>query len=115
MELLTQTWANLTANKLRSFLTMFGIIWGVVSIVLLSGLGEGFQRGNQKVLEEHKGTLIVPEAAVIYDAERNAAVEVIADEAPGGRLRRSITTGLSTGTKTEVLKGLKEGERVILQ
>ena len=52
MELLRQTWTNLTANKLRSFLTMFGIVWGVVSIVVLSGLGEGFQRGNQKVLEE---------------------------------------------------------------
>jgi len=52
MELLRQTWSNLIANKLRSFLTMFGIVWGVVSIVVLSGLGEGFQRGNQKVLEE---------------------------------------------------------------
>ena len=52
MELLRQTWSNLAANKLRSFLTMFGIVWGVVSIVVLSGLGEGFQRGNQKVLEE---------------------------------------------------------------
>ena len=52
MELLRQTWSNLAANKLRSCLTMFGIVWGVVSIVVLSGLGEGFQRGNQKVLEE---------------------------------------------------------------
>ncbi len=60
MELLRQTWANLTANKLRSFLTMFGIIWGVVSIVVLSGLGEGFQRGNRKVLEElGKNILII--------------------------------------------------------
>ncbi|HSK09873.1 MAG TPA: ABC transporter permease [Vicinamibacterales bacterium] len=60
MELLQQTWANLTANKLRSFLTMVGIIWGVVSIVVLSGLGEGFQRGNQKVLEElGKNILII--------------------------------------------------------
>ncbi|MBP1634928.1 MAG: macB 60 [Acidobacteria bacterium] len=60
MELLRQTWANLTANKLRSFLTMFGIIWGVVSIVVLSGVGEGFQRGNQKVLEElGKNILII--------------------------------------------------------
>ena len=37
---------NLRANKLRSFLTMFGIMWGIVSIVVLSALGEGFQRGN---------------------------------------------------------------------
>ena len=51
-EAFVQTIANLRANKLRSFLTMFGILWGVVSVVVLTATGEGFQRGNQKVLEE---------------------------------------------------------------
>src|SRR5438067_1521101 len=51
-EAIRQTLQNLRTNKLRSFLTMFGIMWGVISIVILSALGEGFQRGNQKVLEE---------------------------------------------------------------
>ncbi len=59
MEILRQTWANLTANKLRSFLTMFGIIWGVVSIVILSGVGEGFQRGNRTVLEELGKNIVI--------------------------------------------------------
>jgi putative ABC transport system permease protein len=31
---------------------MFGILWGVVSVVVLTATGEGFQRGNTKVLEE---------------------------------------------------------------
>ena len=44
--------ANLRANKLRSFLTMFGILWGVISVVILSATGEGFRRGNDKVLRE---------------------------------------------------------------
>ena len=43
---------NLRANKLRSFLTMFGILWGVISVVILSATGEGFQHGNQHVLDE---------------------------------------------------------------
>jgi putative ABC transport system permease protein len=51
-ELLGQVVGNLRANKLRSFLTMFGILWGVISVVILSATGEGFQRGNQHVLEE---------------------------------------------------------------
>jgi putative ABC transport system permease protein len=51
-ELLAQTWSNLAANKLRSFLTMFGIVWGVTTIILLSALSEGFQRGNAVVLRE---------------------------------------------------------------
>src|SRR5436853_4744217 len=51
-EILAQVTSNLRANKLRSFLTMFGILWGVVSVVILSATGEGFQRGNQRVLDE---------------------------------------------------------------
>jgi putative ABC transport system permease protein len=51
-EVLRQVIDNLRANKLRSFLTMFGILWGVISVVVLSATGEGFQRGNQHVLEE---------------------------------------------------------------
>lgn len=31
---------------------MFGILWGVMSVVILSATGEGFQRGNQHVLDE---------------------------------------------------------------
>jgi putative ABC transport system permease protein len=58
-ELLAQTLSNLLANKLRSFLTMFGIIWGVTSIVLLSAMGEGFQRGNQKVLNELGKNIVI--------------------------------------------------------
>jgi putative ABC transport system permease protein len=52
LELLLQVISNLRANKLRSFLTMFGILWGIISVVVLSATGEGFQRGNQHVLEE---------------------------------------------------------------
>ncbi|HVG72256.1 MAG TPA: ABC transporter permease [Vicinamibacterales bacterium] len=51
-EAITQVFQNLRANKLRSFLTMFGILWGVISVVVLSATGEGFQRGNLHVLEE---------------------------------------------------------------
>ena len=51
-EAITQVFQNLRANKLRSFLTMFGILWGVISVVVLSATGEGFQRGNVHVLEE---------------------------------------------------------------
>jgi len=38
------------ANKLRSFLTMFGIAWGVGSLLVLVGLGEGFRSGQHRQL-----------------------------------------------------------------
>ena len=47
-----QAFDNLRANKLRSSLTMFGILWGIISVVVLSATGEGFRRGNQTVLSE---------------------------------------------------------------
>ncbi len=41
MELWIQTWSNLKANKMRSFLTMFGIAWGLVCLILMTAMGEG--------------------------------------------------------------------------
>jgi putative ABC transport system permease protein len=51
-EVFAQVISNLRANKLRSFLTMFGILWGVISVVILAATGEGFRRGNERVLQE---------------------------------------------------------------
>ena len=51
-EAFVQSIENLRANRLRSFLTMFGILWGMISVVILSATGEGFRRGNEKVLRE---------------------------------------------------------------
>lgn len=45
-----QVFSAIWAHKLRSFLTMFGIAWGVGSLLLLVGLGEGFRAGTEKGL-----------------------------------------------------------------
>ena len=37
---------TLWAHKLRTFLTMFGIAWGIVSIVLMVAAGEGLREGQ---------------------------------------------------------------------
>jgi putative ABC transport system permease protein len=47
-----QTLRTLWGHKLRSFLTMFGIAWGVFSLLLLVGLGEGFRSGNKKQFDQ---------------------------------------------------------------
>jgi putative ABC transport system permease protein len=55
-ELLSQVASSLLRNKLRSFLTMAGIAWGVASIVLIVAMGDGFkqgQRNNTKQLGEN--------------------------------------------------------------
>lgn len=67
------------------------------------------------VLEEHKDVLLVPESAVIYDQQRNASVEFPSPINPKGKEKKPVKVGISNGTRTEVLDGLKEGEKVILQ
>ena len=47
-----QIFRNLWTHKLRSFLTMFGIAWGVGSLLLLVGVGEGFRSGNKREMAE---------------------------------------------------------------
>jgi putative ABC transport system permease protein len=50
-EILIQTLAALWESKLRSFLTMFGILWGITSVILLVGLGIGFNVQQHKQLQ----------------------------------------------------------------
>jgi len=47
---LGQVFRAILANKVRSFLTMFGIAWGVGSLLVLVGLGEGFRSGQHRNL-----------------------------------------------------------------
>ena len=51
IEILKQTLSALWETKLRSFLTMFGIIWGITSVILLVGLGIGFSEDQHKRLQ----------------------------------------------------------------
>ena len=67
------------------------------------------------LLEEHKGILMLPEGALMYDKDRKASVEVPDPNAKDGRKKVPVTVGISNGSKTELLSGLKEGQQVILQ
>jgi putative ABC transport system permease protein len=64
MEVFSQVAASLSRNKLRSFLTMAGIAWGVASIVLIVAMGDGFKEG------QHKNTKALGENIVIVFAGR---------------------------------------------
>jgi HlyD family secretion protein len=67
------------------------------------------------ILEMHRNTLVIPESAIVYDAQRKASVDLVAPSAKSGRERKAITVGVSNGTKTQVLSGLSEGQKVVLQ
>jgi HlyD family secretion protein len=67
------------------------------------------------MLDEHKGVLMVPEQAVSYDAQKNAFVQVPDKSQKEGMRKVAVSVGLSNGSQTELVKGLKEGDQVVLQ
>ncbi len=67
------------------------------------------------LLDEHKGVLTVPENAVIYDNQKNASVSIQDKKQKDGERKIPVKVGLSNGSVTEIVSGLKEGDAVVLQ
>jgi HlyD family secretion protein len=67
------------------------------------------------ILEEKKGVLLVPESSVIYDRDRNTFVEVPEPAAEKGKRKLPVKLGVSNGVKTELVAGINEGQKVVLQ
>jgi HlyD family secretion protein len=66
------------------------------------------------LLDEHKGVLTVPENAVSYDNQKNATVQVPDPSQKDGTRKVAVTVGLSNGSVTEIVSGLKLGDQVVL-
>ena len=64
-DILGEVFRAMMANKLRTFLTMFGIAWGVGSLLVLVGLGEGFRSGQQRNLASVGNDVIMLFSATI--------------------------------------------------
>jgi putative ABC transport system permease protein len=75
LDIFAQIFRTLWAHKLRSFLTMFGIAWGVGSLLLLVGLGEGFRSGNKRELAQYGKDImfIYPGRAPVLEGSMNSA------------------------------------------
>src|SRR5438477_11783585 len=58
-EIFRQAFATFKAHKMRTFLTMFGIVWGIASVILLVGLGRGFTVDQKKHMESLGKDLVI--------------------------------------------------------
>jgi HlyD family secretion protein len=67
------------------------------------------------ILEEHKKVLTIPEGAVLYAKDKSKEAEIPDATNEKGFRKIKIITGISNGARTEILKGLSEGQQVILQ
>jgi HlyD family secretion protein len=67
------------------------------------------------ILDEHKQVLAIPEGAVYYNKDKTTAAEIPDPTNEKGFRKVAIMTGVSNGSKTEVVAGLNEGQEIILQ
>jgi putative ABC transport system permease protein len=58
-EIFRQTIATFRAHKMRIFLTMFGIVWGISSVILLVGLGRGFSADQKRRMQTLGKDLVI--------------------------------------------------------
>ena len=58
-EIFRQAFSTFRAHKMRTFLTMFGIVWGIASVILLVGLGRGFSVDQQKRMQSLGKDLVI--------------------------------------------------------
>jgi HlyD family secretion protein len=87
-----------------------------VSITNPGGQLKAAMTANAEILlEEHKNVLYIPEGSLIYDKDKNASVEVPDPKAPEGKRKTMVKVGISNGSKTELLSGLKKDDKVVLQ
>jgi HlyD family secretion protein len=67
------------------------------------------------VVTEHHDALSVPEQAMSWDNDKNAFVYVPDPKSKDGQKKLPVTAGISNGSRTEILSGLKEGDPVVMQ
>ncbi len=121
-EIFKQTISALWDTKLRSFLTMFGIIWGISSVILLVGLGIGFgidQRNHLKTIGTDIAICFAGKTAMPYEgyaAGRNVALNIedviaIRDGAPlvkhvSPELRRTVSEVSRWNAASRAVRGV---------
>jgi putative ABC transport system permease protein len=119
-DILGQVFRAIAANKLRSFLTMFGIAWGVGSLLVLVGLGEGFRSGQHRQMSTLGNDIImmfngtIPAVANQHTGMRPYQL-TLEDEASLRQLPqlRAVTVELARSDLYEVSEWNNTSSRVI--
>ncbi len=87
-----------------------------VSISNESGNLRALMTANAEIiLEERKGVIAVPEGAILYKKDKSTEVEIPDPTNEKGKRRIAVVTGISNGSRTQIVRGLDAGQQVILQ
>lgn len=66
------------------------------------------------VLEERQGRVLIPEAALVYDHNKNPSAQLLDPKAKPGWRKVPLKIGISNGQRAEVIEGLNDGDRIVL-
>ncbi|MDL2310017.1 ABC transporter permease [Parabacteroides sp. OttesenSCG-928-B22] len=113
-----EIWVTITRNKARSFLTGFGVFWGILMLVILLGSGNGFKKGIFKNVEgfstnsafffaERTGEPYKGYRKGRYWQMRNRDIETIRNRVKGVKYLSPMV--MSWSGQNNVVKGQKAG------
>lgn len=86
----------------------------IVNLKNSDNLMIGMSATAEIVCIEKFGVLTIDEMAIIYQNGRSY-VKLLSPDIPGKVIKKEIKVGYSDGIKTEILNGLKEGDKVLIE
>lgn len=98
-DILEETYSALTANKVRTGLTMLGIIIGIASVIAMISIGQGAQSSIQSSIQSIGSNLLI----VIPGAQRTIGAQI----SSGRGASRTLTTEDTDALTTSGLSGIK--------
>src|SRR5258705_12773613 len=112
-ELITQGWLALNRNRLRSVLTMLGIVWGLASVVLLLAYGQGLGGSVIHAFMNMGNNVIVlwPGQTSLQAGGQGAGEPVTSEYQEGEELRVQATNVRAGRADVVGVFGVKEGQR----
>ncbi|MEG1586544.1 MAG: ABC transporter permease [Bacteroidales bacterium] len=114
-----EVWHTITQNKMRSFMTAFGVFWGIFMLVVMSGSGLGLERGMTSGVKEFASNsmfMFSNRTSIPYKGFRkgrawdlkNEDLEMLKDKVPELQYISGIIFGWSS-TENNVVRGDKSG------
>ncbi len=122
---------TLRRHKLRTFLTAFGVFWGILMVVILLGIGKGLERGISQIFKDDaynsiwlrgaKASILYaglnpgrPIILTIHDLEAlRAAIPGIENLTPRKQLKTEIPVKFGQKTGAFEIQGIYPGNNVI--
>ena len=109
-ELVAVSWRAIAAHKLRSFLTLLGVIIGVMTVVAVVADEDSLK----KPVKTKKGPPPTPAPAISSAAKKQKEIEGVFVVGKDGLVQfKKIKTGITAELDVEVTEGLEGGEEIV--